>query len=188
MRLAEVVNGIVVNVAEVDPGQPVPAWASGWPDMGDTGGPGWLWDGASFAPPAPDPADMDRVRADAIANVESAIGLRRLEFITDLPGQAMIYQGKEAEALAWIAAGSPADLTAWPFLRSEAGITAPDASALATLWMTMAAAWRQIGAALEGQRMSAKAAIAAAVDQTAVSQALAAAMAAIATIGQTPAP
>lgn len=49
MRLAQIKNGIVVNVIEVDPAA-VPDWAADWPDAGEAG-PGWLWDGEAFAPP-----------------------------------------------------------------------------------------------------------------------------------------
>lgn len=50
-RRAEVVDGVVVNVIEVDP-QAVPDWAADWPDAG-LAGVGWLWDGQGFAAPAP---------------------------------------------------------------------------------------------------------------------------------------
>ena len=49
MRLAQIENGVVVNVIEADPAA-VPDWAADWPDAGEAG-PGWLWDGEAFAPP-----------------------------------------------------------------------------------------------------------------------------------------
>lgn len=52
MRLAQIENGVVVNVIEVDPAA-VPDWAADWPEAGEAG-PGWLWDGEGFAPP-PEP-------------------------------------------------------------------------------------------------------------------------------------
>ena len=62
MRLAEIVSGVVANVIECDPDR-IPDWAAGWIDAG-AAGPGWTWDGSSFAPPAgPDPrpsATLDR--------------------------------------------------------------------------------------------------------------------------------
>lgn len=58
MRLAEIVDGIVRNVIEVDP-QKVPDWATGWIDAQDAA-PGWRHDGASFRePPAPSQAEID---------------------------------------------------------------------------------------------------------------------------------
>lgn len=50
MRLAQIDNGKVVNVIEVDPAD-VPDWAASWPQI-PNGGPGWAYDGAVFSPPA----------------------------------------------------------------------------------------------------------------------------------------
>ena len=52
MILAQIEDGIVVNVIEVDPSA-IPDWAAGWPEAGEAG-PGWLWDGEAFTPP-PEP-------------------------------------------------------------------------------------------------------------------------------------
>ena len=49
MRLAQVQDGVVVNVIEVDPAS-IPAFCANWPDAGN-GGPGWLWDGTRMQPP-----------------------------------------------------------------------------------------------------------------------------------------
>lgn len=57
MRLAQIEDGVVVNVIEVDP-ENRPEWAADWPEAGDAG-PGWLWDSEGFTPPPePDPAVM----------------------------------------------------------------------------------------------------------------------------------
>ena len=56
MRLAQIEDGVVVNVIEVDPAA-LPDWAEGWPEAG-AAGPGWSWDGEVFTPPPPpDPAE-----------------------------------------------------------------------------------------------------------------------------------
>lgn len=56
MRLAQIENGIVVNVIEADPAA-IPEWAADWPEAVEAG-PGWLWDGGGFAPPPEaDPAE-----------------------------------------------------------------------------------------------------------------------------------
>lgn len=49
MRKAQVVNGVVVNVIEVDADH-VPAFCAAWPDAG-AAGPGWTHDGQAFAAP-----------------------------------------------------------------------------------------------------------------------------------------
>lgn len=52
MRRAEIVDGVVINVIEVNPDH-VPEWAVDWPDASGIGI-GWVWDGEAFAePPAP---------------------------------------------------------------------------------------------------------------------------------------
>ncbi|PWE32788.1 hypothetical protein DDZ14_08560 [Maritimibacter sp. 55A14] len=57
MKRAEVISGVVVNVAEFDPDN-IPGWAASWPKVTDGAGIGWGWDGSAFtAPPAPDPAE-----------------------------------------------------------------------------------------------------------------------------------
>lgn len=51
MRLAEIKDGIVVNVVIADPSN-VPQWCADWPDAGDAGR-GWSYDGENFFPPDP---------------------------------------------------------------------------------------------------------------------------------------
>ncbi len=53
MRLAQVFGGVVINVIEVSESA-IPNWAGSFLPAGDAG-PGWLWDGETFAPPAPEP-------------------------------------------------------------------------------------------------------------------------------------
>lgn len=91
-------------------------------------------------------------KATARTRLASTITAARSAVITVLPGQDMIYQAKEAEARAWIAA--PAlDLADYPLLSAEIGLTAPDAHSLAQLWLNMAQLWRQAAAELEALRL-----------------------------------
>lgn len=53
MRLAEVKDGLVVNVIIVTPGD-VPEWCASWPQA-DEAGPGWTYDGETFSPPEDQP-------------------------------------------------------------------------------------------------------------------------------------
>lgn len=73
MRLAEIKNGVVVNVIEADPDN-LPEWATGWPEAGQAG-PGWTYDGEAFTPPPePDPepeADPDPTPAQLQAAIEA---------------------------------------------------------------------------------------------------------------------
>lgn len=150
MRLAEVDAGIVVNVIEVDPAA-VPDWAAGWPEAGEAG-PGWTWDGEAFTPPPEPETPLSEVRAAAIASINSAIGQARTEFITDLPGQEMLYLVKEDEAGRFI--NDPdADLADYPLTSAEIGITGPTAYEVAQIYLNLGAQFRQIGAQLETIRL-----------------------------------
>jgi hypothetical protein len=55
MRLAQIVDGVVVNVAEVEPGK-VPEFMADWVPAGSAG-PGWLYDGEAFTAPSLPTAD-----------------------------------------------------------------------------------------------------------------------------------
>lgn len=90
--------------------------------------------------------------------VNAAAGRARLALVTDIPGQQAIYQAKEAEARAWMAA-LPLTLTDYPLLAAEVGITAPNAAQLAQLWLNMGHMFRAAAAQSEGARMTALAAI-----------------------------
>jgi hypothetical protein len=94
------------------------------------------------------------VRADAISAINEAAAKARLRYITDLPGQQMIYLAKQDEATAYLAANhEPATLAAFPFLAAEVGITAPTAYELAQIWLNMAALWISVATQIERQRM-----------------------------------
>lgn len=105
---------------------------------------------------------IEKRRAGAIARVELRAANARARWLTPSVAASGVYLAKEAEARDWLAAGEPADLTDWPFLASEIGLTAPTAWHLAQLWLGMAAAWRATAATIETARLRAKAAIAAA--------------------------
>ncbi|TMV07322.1 hypothetical protein [Arenibacterium halophilum] len=134
-------------------------------------------------------AELEARRRAATAEVNATIGTRRQEFITDIPGQEMIYREKITEATLYLAAPIlPAELTDYPLLSAEIGITAPDATALATLWLSMGAQWKRVGAELEAIRQAALLAISAAPDGAGVATALSAFRAAYAAWTPPPAP
>ena len=117
-------------------------------------------------PPAPPSAEdiarqqaalLERHRASARERVDGMIYEARLRFVTPLPGQDAIYLAKEAEAKVYLAADpAPADLSAFPYLAAEVGITAPTALDLARIWAFQGAQFRQLGAFTEHLRMSTK--------------------------------
>lgn len=116
------------------------------------------------------------LRREAIARINARTGEVRGRFITISPGQEMIYLGKEAEALRYLAevqvSGAP-DLSGFPFMAAEIGITAPTPLALAQLWVAMAAQWRQIGSVIEQARLGAVAGVEQATGAPAIAAAVA---------------
>lgn len=113
--------------------------------------------------------NLNVCKATAIARINAASGLARQQFITTCPGQDMIYIAKEREALAYLAAPT-ADLTAYPLLAAEIGVTAPTAWELAQVWANVSVYWRGVAARIEGVRMRAIAAIEAAADPKVVAE------------------
>lgn len=117
--------------------------------------------------------DLAAAKRERIDHVNRMIGHLRQGHITSLPGQEGIYLDKEREARAYLAESpEPANLTDYPFLAAEAGITARTAYELAQVWVNMAAMWRRAGAALEGLRINAIAQIEAAEDEASLDAAV----------------
>lgn len=114
---------------------------------------------------------LEPARARAMAKLSAWIAAARAQFITELPGQEMVYLAKEAEARAWVAAIAPV-LADYPLLSAEVGITAPDAEQLAQLWLNMATLWRATAAELEALRLSTQAAILAAESEAEIAAVL----------------
>ena len=103
-------------------------------------------------------------KSEVIARVNAAVTAARRLYVTELPGQEMIYMAKEAEALRYLSLPEP-DLSEYPLLSAEVGITAPSAHELAQIWANMGALWRYAAAQIEGMRMTALIAIDAAQNE-----------------------
>jgi hypothetical protein len=71
MRKAQIENGVVVNVIEVDPAD-IPDWCADWPEC-ESAGPGWLFADGEFSPPLVEaaPLTVDDYRAAIDAHVEA---------------------------------------------------------------------------------------------------------------------
>jgi hypothetical protein len=135
-------------------------------DLGDLTG--WQVQGGALVR-----ADLQPARDAAIQTVNQTVGALRLGIITDIPGQMAIYMAKEAEARAYIfALPPPVDLTDWPLLAAEIGITAPTPWELAQVWLNLAAQFRQAAAQSERLRLGAKAAIAGAATEATLDAAI----------------
>lgn len=118
----------------------------------------------AIIPPAADPvAELTGAKEYAVGFVNVAIGSVRARYITDIPGQGMIYQAKEAEAIDYLSrTPEPSDLSEFPFLANEIGTTAPTASELAQVWINLSSQWRGVGSQLENLRLGTLAAVEAA--------------------------
>lgn len=124
--------------------------------------------------------NLATLRAAANADLRKAVRVFRLNFITDLPGQEGLYSGKEAEALRYLAQDpEPADLSAFPMLAAETGVTAPTPYELAQIWANLGNYWREMGAATDGIRMLAQNQIAAATTRAQIDTALSTAKASL---------
>jgi hypothetical protein len=99
--------------------------------------------------------DLDGLRAACAAKIDAEAEIIRQRVLTPGAGQAMTYQRKEAEARAW----SLDNDTTTPFLTAEADARGMTIADLAAEIITLADAWVAIGAAIEGLRMGAKAAV-----------------------------
>jgi hypothetical protein len=92
---------------------------------------------------------------DKVAEANRLIGDTRLQFITEIPGQQMVYSAKEAEARDYLAQPTePDSLVDYPFIAAECVATGLDAYFVAQIFINLAAQWRYIGARLEGLRIA----------------------------------
>ena len=97
-------------------------------------------------------AELAAAKVKAIAEINLSVGKARQKYITTSPGQEMIYLAKEREALAYLPNPTD-DLSTYPMLEAEIGVTAPTARELAQLWANVSVQWRAIAARIEGTRM-----------------------------------
>lgn len=114
----------------------------------------YLWNPAvrAFEP------DLDALRAAMAARIDAEAEQVRQLFLTPGSGQAMTYAKKEWEARAWAVDNA----TPTPFLSAEAPARGMTVAVLAAEVLALSDAWVAVGSAIEGVRMGAKTAVAAA--------------------------
>lgn len=98
--------------------------------------------------------DLGPLRAAAKARIDAAAEERRSAILTPGAGQAAVYAAKQAEARRF-----QAESAIGPLMMAEIGLTAPDAAALAALWLQREAEWLAAAADIELGRLKAKAAV-----------------------------
>jgi len=93
VKKADIQNGTIANVIEVDPDN-VPEWAADWPWVTNEGI-GWLYDGSTFNAPEPKAEEI----AAALAQARAAASMSRLDFAKLALREGWI---TAAEAKAWV--------------------------------------------------------------------------------------
>jgi hypothetical protein len=116
-------------------------------------------------------------KAQAQDAIDQSAGRARARYITVAPGQEATYQAKSAEADAYVAAGRPADTSAYHILTAEAAARGVTVSAVADLVRATRDQWTQLAAAIEGIRIGGKLAVENAADHAGVDAARDAAIA-----------
>jgi hypothetical protein len=133
--------------------------------------------------------DMVLRRGIASTAIDAKADEIRARFAT--PGKHTIYDKKLQEATAYVAlidgATPPSDLSAFPYLRSEVGLTAPTPLELAQLWIGMNQAWAQVSALIEEVSLRGKYAVNSAKDQDTINDIVAETLEELDSIGE-PAP
>lgn len=114
----------------------------------------------------------------AVAQVNGMADQVRRMFITPIIGQEMVYLEKEAEARRYLNDVEP-DLSDYPFISAEVGVSAVTAQQVAQLYLNLGAQWRVVGSMLENVRLGSIAAIEAATTLAQISAAVDAAAAAV---------
>lgn len=120
------------------------------------------WNGSAWVVDLPTAKTSEKDSVDGLAENQ------RQTFITNGSGQSMTYQQKATEADAYITAGSPVDLTPYPFVQAEVNATGNTATVAANDILAAQSAWIVKGAAIEELRIKAKIDIDAAVDMAAI--------------------
>ncbi len=110
---------------------------------------------ADGLPVAVDPVvSVADARKQAIAAINQHAGYVRTLFATDTPMQTMVYMEKQREGERYLAATpEPADLTGYPWIAAEVGITADTALGVAQVWIGTANQWRALAASIEQIRL-----------------------------------
>lgn len=174
MRLAQIIDGVVVNVAEVDPFD-MPDFMADWVEA-ENAGPGWVLQDGKLSPPITE-MSADAARAAvlaAIARVEDVL-------TSGVPlAEKLSWPSKEAAARAVVAGnGSALDVS---LLAGESALTGETVEELAARILASADAYRFAVSRMAGIRRGAEARIAAAARPADMEQAVAWAEAACAAI------
>jgi hypothetical protein len=109
-------------------------------------------------------ADLAAAKAAARDAIDQAAGAARSRYITTVHGQEATYIAKYQQALEYVAAGYPTDVSDYPWIAAEAEHTGLTPRQCADRCKEMGDAWANaIGPAIEGLRIGGKDHVTAAV-------------------------
>lgn len=100
--------------------------------------------------------DINIEKSNAQYQIDAISETQRLKYITSGYGQTLTYQEKAEEASDYIVAGSPVDLTPYPFIQAEANATGKDATTAANDILVAQSLWISKGSSIEEKRIKAK--------------------------------
>lgn len=100
----------------------------------------------------------------AFNRIDQCAERARLRHITGGIGQALVYQEKAEQAVDYITAGYPSDLSSYPYLQAEAAATGKDSVQIADDVLTHRSVWIRTCAEIEYERLRGKKAIREATD------------------------
>lgn len=143
--------------------------------------------------PITDPGNLPVIRRSKNMALRRYEGEMAIDAIADrvrsrfaTPNMHQIYSDKRNEAERYLSADPPPDLSDFPYLAAEVGITSETPQALAGLWLYMDAQWKQVAAFIEQIRIAAKAQVRAAGSGPDVDQIVATTAAVMDGIGDKP--
>ena len=130
--------------------------------------------------------NMPLNRYEAETAIDTAADRVRARFAT--PNMHQIYSDKRNEAERYLASvpGEPTDLSDYPYLSAEVGITSQTPQDLAALWLFMDSQWRQVAALIEQIRVGSKAQVRTAASADEIDAIVAQTTATLDTIGDKP--
>jgi hypothetical protein len=126
-------------------------------------------------------------RREAEDAIDAAAAHVRARFAA--PQKHQIYSDKRAEAIRYldqVQSGNPVDLSGFPYLAAETGLTADTPIDLAELWLWMDSVWKGAAAAIEQIALSAKAEVRASRDRATIQAIVTATAETLDAIGEKP--
>lgn len=117
--------------------------------------------------------EFEKFRTDSVKRVSYIRGMARMPYITDLPGQDMLYIAKAEEAKAFLADSEPV-VEDYPLIGSEVGTTAPTAYEVAQIFSNLNMLWRHAAGSIDAACFQAEAAVLQAPDRETINAILSA--------------